>query len=137
MKLYCDNDVIHKLATFDLHAEALAALGLGARDVFVLPTARYFFCAHKPAKGEIKFGAPVFGRIVAILDAVSVIEEAPPPEYERLLAGIPGIDQGEAILFGVAAANQGTLVATADRKSLLALARTPRAPRWSIPWRGA
>ena len=63
MRVLLDNDVIHKLARYDLLREALAALGVGAADVEALNTAKYFF----GRRGASRLGAMVYERTMRFL----------------------------------------------------------------------
>ncbi|MGH7170866.1 MAG: hypothetical protein ACRELG_11355 [Gemmataceae bacterium] len=117
-----DNDVIHKLAAFDLFEEALAALGLGRQDVYVLPTAKHKFGVTKDlAKAEKKYGAEVFAKIRDFLASVREIQVPIPPEEQKLFDDVVEIDAGEAVLFSATIHFQDFLLATGDKRSLRAL----------------
>jgi len=96
-----DNDIIYKLAACDLLDNALAALSLARTDVYVLPTAKYKFriTQRSSAQGERRYGAEVFVRIRDFLASVRELNVPGLPEELQLLAGVDGIDPGEAVLF--------------------------------------
>lgn len=119
-----DNDIVHKLAACDLLDDALAALSLARTDVYVLPTAKYKFriTPRSSAQGERRYGAEVFARIRDFLASVRVLNVPGLPEELQLLAGVDGIDPGEAVLFAATAQFSQYLLATGDKNSLRALA---------------
>jgi len=121
-----DNDIIHKLAACDLLDDILAALSLTRTDVYVLPTAKYKFriTPRSAGQGERRYGAEVFARIRDFLASVREINVPGVPEELQLLAGIDGIDPGEAVLFAATAQFDQYLLATGDKNSLRALALT-------------
>ena len=122
-----DNDIIHKLAACDLLDDALAALSLARTDVYVLPTAKYKFriTQRSSAQGERRYGTEVFVRIRDFLASVREIDVPGLPTELQLLAGVDGIDPGEAVLFSATAQFNQYLLATGDKSSLRALASTP------------
>jgi hypothetical protein len=118
-----DNDVIYKLAACDLLEDAWGAIGLSPADVHVLPTAAYRFgIAKKSKKAEARFGAQVLARIEEFLAKVRTIDLEPPAEELSVLAGVDGIDSGEALLFAIGARDQSSRVLTGDKRSLRTLA---------------
>jgi hypothetical protein len=122
-----DNDIIHKLAACDLLDDAFAALSLARTDVYVLPTAKYRFriTQRHVAQGERRYGVEVFAHIRDFLASVREINVPGLPEELQLLAGVDGIDPGEAVLFAATAQFDQYLLATGDKNSLRALASTP------------
>lgn len=121
MKAFCDNDVIHKFCAFDLFDDALSGIGVAHADVLVLPTAKFKFLSKAPAKGQQKYGAPVFARIQEALAKVGEITTSVHLDDEKTLAAVMGIDQGEALLFSFASREESLLL-TGDKRSLMALA---------------
>ena len=121
-----DNDIIYKLAACDLLDNALAALSLARTDVYVLPTAKYKFriTQRSSAQGERRYGAEVFARIRDFLVSVRELNVPGLPEELQLLAGVDGIDPGEAVLFAATAQFDQYLLATGDKNSIRALAST-------------
>lgn len=119
-----DNDIVHKLAACDLLDDALAALSLARTDVYVLPTAKYKFriTPRSSAQGERRYGAEVFARIRDFLASVRVLNVPGLPEELQLLAGVDGIDPGEAALCAATAQFSQYLLATGAKNSLRALA---------------
>jgi len=107
--------------------DALTALDSARADAYVLPTAKYKFgvASRRPSRGVRRYGAEVFARIRDFVASVREIDVAGPSEELQLLANIDGIDVGEAILFSATAEFDQYFLATGDKTSLRALARTP------------
>jgi hypothetical protein len=122
-----DNDIIHKLAACDLLDEVLASLNLARTDVYVLPTAKYKFriTPRSAAQGEHRYGAEIFIRIRDFLASVREINVPGLSEEIQLLAGVDGVDPGEAVLFAATAQFDQYLLTTGDKNSLRALVSTP------------
>ncbi|MGQ0507476.1 MAG: hypothetical protein ACT4TC_19395 [Myxococcaceae bacterium] len=125
MSCYWDNDIVHKLAALDLVSEACTTIGVALADVLVLPTAQYKFLLKKPELGARKYGEAVHRRIVAALAVARVTPNAPDAADEKMLADVPGIDAGEAVLFSIVAKSNIRLV-TGDKKAIEALATAPQ-----------
>jgi hypothetical protein len=130
---FVDNDIIVKLATFDLYDEALAALGVGYHEAFVLDTAKFKLGAAGQQAGVEKakrrLGDKVHQRVVDFLHKVHEVKVAPPSPAHALLCGVPNIDPGEAILIAAAADEETSLLVTGDKKAVRAFAATgPCAP---------
>lgn len=122
MILFCDNDIVHKLAACNLLDDALSALGVSASDVYVLPTARYKFGVTKDrAKSERKYGKEVFRRIRDFLERVNEIDNLCMDEL-RLLDDVVDIDHGEATLISATNVHSEYLLATGDKRCLHSLA---------------
>jgi hypothetical protein len=124
---FVDNDIIVKLAALDLFDDALKALGVTYGEVFVLSTAKYKLgVAKNPAKAKARYGEVVFERIAVFVNQVQEVETAPSVEDQTLLADIPGIDPGEAILISAASQIPASLLATGDKRALGALVAAPK-----------
>ena len=121
MICFYDNDVIHKMAAFDLLDEAQRILATGDPDNQVLPTARFKFGLNKdPRRGEQRYGRVEYQRIKQFIEAAQEVQKID-PEDEALLASVLNIDAGEAILISRAARQPGSCLVTGDKKCLLAL----------------
>jgi hypothetical protein len=126
VKVYCDNDILLKLAAYDLAELALAALGIPAGEMRVLSTARFTFHGKDAVKGRARFGAEVYDRLHRLLARLSPITDAPDPKWEATMASVPGLDVGEALIFASAAPDTEALVLIGDKRALAALAGDPR-----------
>jgi hypothetical protein len=123
MKVFVDNDIIHKLAAFSLFDEMLCALCLTHSDVYVLSTAKYKFMTRKRDKGMKRYGGEeTHGRICRIIDSANELDDEPPRALVDRLSRVTEIDPGEAILFAIAAAHPDSLLLTGEKKALRALA---------------
>ncbi len=122
MILFCDNDIVHKLAACNLLDDALSALGVSTENVRVLPTAKHKFGITKDhAKFKRKYGEVVFGRIRCFLEEVGEVDN-PSVEDLLLLDDVADIDRGEATLISATAAHSDYLLATGDKRCLGSLA---------------
>ncbi len=122
MRLYVDNDIVHKLAAFGLFDAVLVSLGATRADVFVLGTARFKFFVNKPAKGIQRYGEDTHRKICDIIDGVNSLSQEPDVAGLDSLTNVVGIDAGEVVLFAVAAADPDGLLLTGDKKALRAFA---------------
>lgn len=117
-----DNDIILKLACCDLLSEAVAALEVAFSDVLVLNSAIHKLLSPKrPGKGVVKPNEPEYERLRVFFEAVGVIDVAPPLEEQLIFNDIMGIDTGEAVLFSATGVYADCLLATSDKRSLIAL----------------
>lgn len=117
-----DNDIILKLACCDLLSEAIAAVGVTLADVFVLNSAVHkLLSPKKPGKGKVKQSEPEYERLRAFFAAVQVIDVAPPPDEQLAFNDVIGIDPGEAVLFSAMGVYADCILATSDKRSLIAL----------------
>jgi hypothetical protein len=117
---FSDNDVILKLAAFDLLSDFLPAVGVTMASVRVLPTAKYVLTPL--AK---QHGGAVAKRVAGFLGAAGVIDWELPADEVRLFEDTLGIDPGEAILFAATAKQRTFVLTTGDKVSLAALAGSP------------
>ena len=116
-----DNDVLLKLAIYDLIDEALNALKVRPEQVSVLPTAKYSLL---PAKNRLKRckDEQTADRLEAFLMTCSIIsQDGIMPELIDELIGIQSLDSGEAVLFAYAATHAEAIVLTGDKRAISAL----------------
>jgi hypothetical protein len=118
---FCDNDIIHKLAAFDLLDVLPKLLGLTVADLRVLPTAKYQLLTTKPDKAARRYGSDVAQRIRQFLEVVTEVTDAPDPEDEAALAGLLGVDAGEALLLAACSREPESLLITGDKRCLAAI----------------
>lgn len=103
--LYCiDNDIIKKLATFELFDETIRLFEAGFADIRVLATAKYKFKRDlaKLKKGKLR---QPDAKLVNYQRTIELVETLPPIEQAELesslfeqLSTFEGIDAGEAVL---------------------------------------
>lgn len=119
MIVIADNDILKKLACFDLVDEFTRAFDVGLGDVYVLNTAKHVLKSERTRK---RIDAESFNRLSAFLDAVNVISVAPDPDEQVALTEQQNIDTGEAVLFSVSPRMPGAILTTGDKRSLESLA---------------
>ncbi|MFZ4580682.1 MAG: hypothetical protein ACOYOB_20035 [Myxococcota bacterium] len=125
MILLADNDVLLKLAQYDLLDDALSALRVRYGRVCVLPTARFVFRRHQPAVARRRLGDDVVARLERAFQHLEVLDDAPGPALIERLVPHQDIDGGEAILLAWLVEHvQGQMI-TGDKRSLRAFAAAP------------
>ena len=97
MICFTDNDILHKLAAFDLWEEARAVLSVSPKEVLLLPTAPFVLGLKDPAKAVTRHGTALASRLQGMVAASGTVEESPAVEDQVALTGVLDIDQGEAI----------------------------------------
>lgn len=125
MICFTDNDILHKLAAFDLWEEARAVLSVSPKQVLLLPTAPFALGLNDPAKAIARHGTALASRLQETVTASLTVEESPAVDDQIALAGVLGIDQGEAILIALASRSPPAMLLTGDKRSLRALATEP------------
>ncbi|MFT3883067.1 MAG: hypothetical protein QM703_25875 [Gemmatales bacterium] len=118
MILLSDNDILKKLACFDLFEEFLSAFRCSTAEIFILNTARFVLTSKKMQK---RFDTDSFARLTDFLGQVQIITQAPDPIDLAELTEEPTIDAGEAVLFSIATDMENAILATGDKRSLIGL----------------
>ena len=118
-RLFLDNDAIHKLSIVYLLDEAIETLAGNEAETFVLSTFKFRW--KKKSKA---LPADVLVLVTALLSRSKELTATPKPELLEQMANVDGIDEGEAILFALAADDDLALVTTGDKRSIRALAQT-------------
>lgn len=134
--LYCiDNDIIKKLATFELFDETIALFEAAPTEVRILATAKYKFRGDltKLKKGRLRQSEARlvnYERTIEIAESLPQIDQAGvDSELFEQLCTFDGIDAGEAVLTTYVAQmlrkeNAGeAVILTGDKRYLKALAR--------------
>ena len=124
MIVLSDNDIVLKLAAFDLLDAALSLLQVAPSDVFVLDTAKYVFRKNRD-KFAGKYTLAGMDRAIAFVENARQVTEAPDITARTALANIEKLDPGELILYLTAVAAPGSLLLTGDKNSVRALATNP------------
>lgn len=120
MNLFLDNDVLEKLAAWDLLQDGVRACGFELDAVRVLPSLKYRLgLAGK--KRRAKYPDDVQIRIRGFVDAVQECADAPTAGSD-FLVDVPNLDAGEAILFAHATQIDGAVLLTGDKRSIVAVA---------------
>ncbi len=115
--LALDNDVLIKLAAFELLVPAVEVMQAKFGVLSVLPTARFVVGRKTDLRGQAQIAAvwPQFTTLSAEPDMTV---------YERLLP-LPQIDEGEALLLASLGATVDLNMVTGDKRCLRALAASP------------
>ena len=131
MTLLTDNDIVLKLAAFDLLSETCAWLGIAPHEVQALATAKYRL--RDPRLADT-YGKEGLDRAVAFVGQTSVIGTPSDTKELDALTGAKAlgydIDAGEAALFAATSLQPPDfLLTTGDKRCLVNIARFPDAPR--------
>lgn len=128
MICFADNDIILKLAEFDLLEEALQALGILRSEVRVLTSARYYLQRrlekHKRKSDKQHTEAGLTRALNFVLSVKSLHDQPDEVEHELLLK-IENIDEGEAVLFASTKHLEDFIIATGDKRALVAICKEP------------
>lgn len=117
---FFDNDVILKLAAFDLFGEALNILGVTQQELRVLDTAIHKF--RKDRRLKQKYTDDGIDRAIQIVQYCPKINEKLDPDEMNQLSNIEGIDPGEAVLVAATRNQEIFYLTTGDKRFLKALA---------------
>lgn len=122
MNLFLDNDVLLKLASWNLLEEGVRACGFERAAVRHLPTTRFWL--GLAGKKNSKHPPEVQERLTEFL-AVAKACNDDPAEGDAALPLVNDVDPGDAILFAQAARSSGALLATGDKRCIRAVAGAP------------
>ncbi len=114
---FLDNDIILKLAAYDLFAEVIAAFDLTWQDLRILNTAIYIIRAKNTAK---HYSPECIQRAISIVEKCQTVPTQPTDEFQLLLR-IDEIDEGEASLIAATATESAFWLMTGDKRCLKAL----------------
>lgn len=126
MSLFLDNDVLAKLASWNLLEDGIKACGFALADVRFLPTAPYWL--GLAGKKKCSYPPEVQGRLRAFLAAAQACAEDPAGDDSELHK-VDDIDAGEAILLSQAARSAGSFLATGDKRCIRAVVTAPACAR--------
>lgn len=121
MILLADNDIVLKLAGCHLLDDFISALTLADGEIFITQDAR--FSLVRQAEKNLAAAPELISRVHHFVGEAKFLEQAVNGFDDLLdrMAGIDGIDSGEAILFLAAHQCQNSKLATGDKRSLRAL----------------
>ena len=120
-----DNDVLLKLATWNLLEETVEVLETTREEIFVLPTAKYKIKTDRRGELAARHGPEGIGRALDFIDSVQTITKGSDPDEQAAMIAVKGIDEGEELLFSATRDEDAFLIATGDKRSLKALADAP------------
>lgn len=121
--IFFDNDVLSRIAAAGMVEHVLAVVGIGAERAYCLPSL-------VPMLGEKKrIGRSMTpeAREAALrgIAGVRVWRDSPDATLRGRLAAVPGIDDGEAVIFAALVEDRTLALATGDKVSLRALCAAP------------
>lgn len=117
-----DNDVIFKMARWNLLAELTTLLGGDPRKIRHLSTCVHALCGTQSRMRRTGCDEASAGRIRAFCAASSPLSDAVDPVLLDELAAIDAIDAGEVQIFATASGDPDAITYMGDKRSLLALA---------------
>ena len=118
-----DNDVILKLAKWDLLNELVEIFGGEIGDIYHLPTCKYVLCPQdNPSKAMKRCGdQATIDRIIDFCSSTKPISQPVDAKWLELLNKIQGIDVGEVLIFAIGAEIDDSLLYIGDKRSIIAL----------------
>jgi hypothetical protein len=123
-----DIDITFKLHALRLFEEAIDALGVDGA-IRVLAQAKFSNGSRMPAKRRHnrveKYGEEAVAAAAAIFDDAVEVDPGS-AEAMDVLAGIDGIDDGEAALIAAAMSQDAIVLVTGDKRCLSALSTNPK-----------
>ena len=120
-----DNDIVQKLAIFDLLDHALVARGATRSDAYLLPTLKYRIGGKARGKAENRLGKDVVDRIHAFLKDAREIQVCSNDDA-LVLEDVMGIDQGEVVILSATASLVDYRILTGDKRCLRTVATHPQ-----------
>ena len=120
-----DNDVLLKLASWNLLEETVEVLETTREEIFVLPTAKYIIKNDRHGKLVARYGPEGISRALDFINSVQTITQGSDPDEQAAMIAVKGIDEGEELLFSATKDEDAFLVATGDKNSLRALSDAP------------
>jgi hypothetical protein len=126
--IFADNDILLKLAEYDLLQEACAALSTTPANIRFQPATKHvvLHMRDKAVKGkESPYSQRAFDRAIAFVESASYLTDRPNIDWAE---GSEGIDFGEAQLASWAVeAGDDSLLLTGDKRFMKALSGSPAA----------
>ena len=122
-----DNDVILKLARWDLLSELTTLLGGDGKRIYYLSTCIPALCGRPARMKRTGCDQASAERIRNFCSSANTLRAIPKASTLELLAGIPEIDVGEVQIFAISSVDADAITYMGDKRSLVALAATPAA----------
>ena len=123
-RLLIDNDAFVLLAGANLLEEAVGEAG------FVIAESRRLrsleFMLRKPARAFQKYPAEAINRALQACARIAPVEHSPDVALLDVFTEIVGVDEGEAVLFGLMAEHQFHFLASNDKTAMRAVATNPK-----------
>lgn len=121
-----DNDVILKLAKWDLLNELVEIFGGKIGNIYHLPTCKWALCSSKtPGKALKRCGdQETIDRILNFCNASKAIPEPKESKWLEILNKIQGVDIGEVLIFSFGVETINSLLYIGDKRSIIALSQS-------------
>jgi hypothetical protein len=123
-RLLIDNDAFVLLAGASLLDEAITLAGFSPPDARRLRSLE--FMLRKGARAFQKYPAEVINRALEDCVRIKPLEEVPSREAQSAFEQAIGVDEGEAVLYGVVAEHQFHFLASNDKTAMRAVAGSPQ-----------
>ena len=122
MIVFADNDILYKLAAWDLLPLLTETIGAKQEQVRVLDTLRYIL--RKPPKYLSKYGEQMPQMLARYIDGLPLLAADDFDECETLPIDVSGIDEGERVLLAATSTVEANLffVSTGDKNMMRSLA---------------
>lgn len=117
-----DNDVVLKIARWNLLSELIELLGGDSELIYHLPTCVHALCGRPSRMKKVGCDEASAGRIRAFCSTTRPLSDNADPLLLETLAAISGIDAGEVLIFASATGSHDSVTYMGDKRSLLALA---------------
>ena len=123
-RLLIDNDAFVLLAGASVLEETIREAGFAIAEARRLRSLE--FMLRKRARAFQKYPAEVVNRALEACARIAPVELAPDAATLEVFAGIAGVDEGEAVLFGLMAEHQLHFLASNDKTAMRAVAANPK-----------
>ncbi len=122
MIVFADNDILYKLAAWDLLPLLTESIGVEREQIRVLDTLVYRL--RKPRSLVVKYGEPMVQTLSQYIAGLPLLAEGDFDECKTLPSGVSGIDAGERVLLAATATAKVNLffVSTGDKNMMRSLA---------------
>jgi len=116
---FVDNDIILKLAAYNLFWEATTKLNVKQENIRILPTAQKVFSSNSRISRQ--YTSQTIQRALQIVRGCTPIAQYSQEEFKSLVSE-EGIDAGEAMLVAATQLEKNSLLVTGDKRFIQALA---------------
>jgi len=116
---FVDNDIILKLAAYNLFWEATTKLNVKQENIRILPTAQKVFSSNSRISRQ--YTSQTIQRALQIVRGCTPIAQYSQEEFKSLVSE-EGIDAGEALLVAATQLEKNFLLVTGDKRFIQALA---------------
>ena len=118
-RLLIDNDAFIMLAGASLLEEAITEAGFSAAEARRLRSLE--FMLRKPARAFQKYPAEVISRALEACARIAPLTDIPSGATQAVFEHVSGVDEGEAVLYGVMAEHELHFLASNDKTAMRAI----------------